>query len=101
LPALLRSDEDHGAGASLVDSELVSGNDGLLLGSYTQATRKTVDMIVLNDGIDVVLGLAWDLLTSADAHIRDETAFKVLLEEFPDLLGTSQDLLRFKRRNPD
>ena len=69
MPALLRSDEDHGAGASFVDSELVSGDDGLLLGGYTQAARKTVDMVVLNDGIDVVLGLAWDLLTSANANV--------------------------------
>jgi hypothetical protein len=96
LPALLRSDEDHGAGASFVDPELISGDDGLLLGGYTQAARKTVDMVVLNDGIDVVLGLAWDLLTSSYANVRDETTFEVLLEEFPDLLGTSLDLLRFK-----
>ena len=53
-------------------------------------------MVVLNDGIDVVLGLAWDLLTSANANVRDETAFEVLLEEFPDLLRAALDLLRFK-----
>jgi hypothetical protein len=44
-------------------------------------------MRILNDGIAVLARLARDLLALADAHILDEAAFEVLLEEFPDLLS--------------
>jgi hypothetical protein len=44
-------------------------------------------MRVLNYGVTVLARLAWYFLALADAHILNETAFEVLLEEFPDLFG--------------
>jgi hypothetical protein len=62
-------------------------NTRLLLGSNSETSGETVDMSVLDDGVAVLFGLSRDLLALADAHILDETAFEVLLEELPDLLS--------------
>jgi hypothetical protein len=44
-------------------------------------------MRILDDRVAVLTWLARDLLALADAHILNEAAFEVLLEEFPDLLS--------------
>ena len=42
-------------------------------------------MSILNDGIYVFLRLSRDFESVLNSNIEDEPAFKVLLEEFPDL----------------
>jgi hypothetical protein len=56
---------------------------------------------VLHNGIAVFPWLAWNLLTLADANVRNKTALIVLLEELPDLLLSSIDLLWKNRRDPN
>jgi len=97
----LSLDEHHGTSSSLVNSELIPLHYRFLLGSNTKTARQAINVSVLNDSIDVVLGLSWNLLASADANIRDKTALEVLLEELPYLLGTSMDLAGIERGDPD
>ena len=58
-------------------------------------------MSVLDDGVAVLAGLSRDLLALADAHILDEPAFEVLLEELPDLLSYRGGLRWDHRGDPN
>jgi hypothetical protein len=57
-------------------------------------------MGVLDDGIAVFLGLAWNLLSLSDSDVLYETAFEVLLEELPVSVNVV-DVVRHYWRDPN
>jgi hypothetical protein len=56
---------------------------------------------VLDDSINVVSGLAWNLLSTSDSDIRNESTLEVLLEELPDQFLASLNLIRENWGYPD
>ena len=57
-------------------------------------------MSILNDSIAIFLGLAWNCLSSSDSDIRDESAFKILLEELEIDLSAG-NVMAGDGRNPN
>ena len=98
--ALLRANEDHGAGAGLVDADLVSKNNGLLLRGDSETSGEAVLVHILDYGIDVLARLSWDFLAAADAYILNQTALKVMLEELPNGFGADLDMRGKQRGDP-
>ncbi len=96
----MRSDKDNGSGSGLVDAELVSAEDALLLGCNTETSGKTVSVGVLDNGVDVFAWLSWYLLALANTNVGNEATFEVLLEELPDCFLSCCDLLGQNWRNP-